>query len=119
MSISLGLIEWGADVWLRFRPWRRFKVLRNKRRVANGKEPLPLTEDDMALFPKGTMRKTGVGLVGLAPVVAMGLTFVGIGECTPEALEMGCVGASAMAAGALSLVGGVLYWIGFNRAQPK
>lgn len=119
MDISLGLIEWGANTWLRVRPWRRLKVWRNTRRVAKGKTPLPLTEDDMTLFPKGTMRKSGVGLVGLAPVVAMVLTMVGVGECTPDVVEAGCVGGSAMAAGALSLVGGVLYWIGFNRAQPK
>lgn len=71
----------------------------------------------MALFPKNTMRKTGVGLVGFAPVLAVGLQMVGIGECTPEAVEMGCVSGSAIASSIMGLFGGVMYWIGRNRAD--
>lgn len=119
MDISLGLIKLGADVWLRVRPWRRLKVFRNKRRAAKGKPLLPLSEDDMALFPQNTMRKTGVGLVGFAPVLAVGLQMLGVGECTPEAVEMGCVSGSAIASGLLGLLGGGLYWIGRNRAEKK
>jgi hypothetical protein len=119
MSITAGTVAAGRAIWLAVRPWRRLKVWRNKRRVAKGKAPLELSEDDMKLFPAGTMRKTGVGLVGFSPVVAMGLTMLGVGECTPEAVEQGCMGASAIAGGLMSIAGGVMYWIGFNRAKPK
>lgn len=111
------IVKLGEYVWRRVKPWRRLKVWRNKRRVAKGKAPLPLTEDDMALFPKNTMRKSGVGLVGLAPVLAVVLQMFGVGECTPEAVEAGCMSGGDIAAGLMGLVGAGLYWVGRNRAE--
>jgi hypothetical protein len=119
VDISLGLVEVVANLWLKVRPWRRLKVWRNTRRVAKGKKPLQLSEDDMALFPKNTMRKGGVGLMALAPIVAVGLGFVGVGECTPEQVEAGCQGAAEIAAAIMGGIGGVLYWLGRNRAEAE
>jgi hypothetical protein len=83
------------------------------------------------MFPKNTMRKTGVGLVGVAPVIGyaagIGARVFGFGdECTPEAIEAGCMTAEAAATAvtglvtsAAGLVGGFLYWKGFNRAKAR
>lgn len=113
----------GFKIWTTVKPWRRLKEARNRRRAKKGKELLPITEEDDQVFPTNTMRKSGVALVGLSPilgsVIAGGLGLVGVGECTPEQVEAGCVGATAIAAGLVSSVGGVLYWIGFNRAKKR
>lgn len=120
MDISLGLIEGGAKVWLHFRPWRRLKVWRNKKRAAKGKPLLELSEDDMALFPKNTMRKTGVSVAALGPIIAIVLTAVGApGECAAEAVAEGCVAASEIAGALVTILGGGLYVAGSIRADKR
>lgn len=85
----------------------------------------------MSLFPKGTMRKSGIGMVGAAPfagyLVGFGVKLLGFGEeCTPEAVEAGCMTAEAAATAVtgivtsvLGLVGGFTYWKGRNRAAAE
>lgn len=72
------------------------------------------------MFPDNTMRKTGVGLVAVGvPLVTMGLNALGIGECTPEMAEAGCISAAAIAGSIVSAIGGALFWIGHNRAVKR
>jgi hypothetical protein len=71
-------------------------------------------------IPNNTMRKTGVGLMGFAPVLAVGLGFLGIGDsCSPEAIEMGCRTANEIAGAILGGVGAVIYVIGSIRADKR
>lgn len=120
MDISLGLIKFGADLWLRFRPWRRLKVRRNRKREARGLPPLPLSEDDMALFPKNTMRKTGIGVATLSPILGVIAQALGApAECAPEAIDMGCVSAAQIGSAIGVAVGGALYVLGSIRADRR
>lgn len=69
------------------------------------------------MIPQNTLRKTGIGLASLGPMLTVALNFFGVGECTPEAVEMGCVGGAQIAGAITTLIGGGVYWIGRNRAE--
>lgn len=82
------------------------------------------------MFPQGTMRKSGAAALGVAPIVGMiasvAVRLLGVGdECTDEAIQAGCMTAEqignavgGLVTSGIALVGGVLYWKGFNRANP-
>lgn len=106
-------------IWLLVKPWRRIKQARNRRRARLGKPLLTISEADDMLFPQGTMTKTGAGIAVLGPVVTAVLQAFGIGECTPEAIAMGCLGASQFSGIAISILGGVIAWLGRNRAEKR
>lgn len=121
MDISLGLIEFVARQWLRVRPWRRLKVFRNKRRAAKGKPLLPLSEDDMALFPKGTMTKSGAVIAMAGPFVGLALGLLGVGDVCPtdfpDCQTSGEIAntLSTSIGGLITALGGVIAWRGRNR----
>lgn len=114
-------VFWGVRVWRAFRPWRRLKIARNKRRARLGKPLLPIEDDDMNLFPSGTMTKTGGIVAMITAVLVVLLHRLGIGECSPDALAAmpTCVGATEMAGMIVTLGAGVLVWVGRNRAQAQ
>jgi len=66
----ISIISFGATVWRALKPWKRLKVLRNKRRAKRGKPPLPITEEDELMFPKGTQTYTGIAILFLTPWAA-------------------------------------------------
>jgi hypothetical protein len=116
LKFSTELVGGVADLWLRVKPWKRLIGWRNKRRAAKGKPPL--REDD-PVIPQNTLRKTGAGLMALGPVIAVLLNIAGVGECSPEAIELGCVGASQISGALLTLGGGAVFWVGQNRAHAR
>jgi len=69
------------------------------------------------MFPNGTMTHTSGVFAGLGPVVAIGLQMVGVGECTPESVEMGCVGAAQLSGAIMTIVGVVGVIVGRIRAK--
>ena len=121
MKLWVKVILGGARAWMDNQVGKKLKrgvrAWRNRRRAKRGEAPL--SEDEAMNVPQNTLRKGGVAFVALAPVVAAGLSFAGVGECTPEEAEMGCVGAQAIAASIMSIIGGGLYWIGRNRAEKR
>lgn len=73
--IPLGEVEAGLDLWLKYRPWLRMRVLIrnavNKRRARLGKEPLPpFTKETLTMIPKGVMTYTGIAILILTPLAA-------------------------------------------------
>lgn len=72
------------------------------------------------MFPNNTMRKTGVSLLAIvAPALTFGLNYLGVGECTPEMVDAGCVGAGEIVGMVTGAVGGALFWLGQNRAEKR
>lgn len=119
MPITAATVKVGEAIWRAIAPWKRLKQARNKRRARLGKPLLKITEEDETMLPKGTMTHTGTGIAAAGPIVAMVLTGIGIGECTPEAADMGCVGASQIAGALVTLVGAVLAIVGKVRASAR
>lgn len=70
-------------------------------------------------IPQNTLRKAGAGLMAAGPILTVVLGFVGVGECTPEMVEAGCVGAKEMAGAFTTLLGGGIFWVGQNRAHNR
>jgi len=60
----------GWKIWTTIRPWRRLKEARNARRKRKGIPPLPITEEDDLMLPKGTQTYTGLAILILTPLVA-------------------------------------------------
>ena len=77
---AAGIVEFGAAVWREIRPWRRIKILRNRRREKRGLPPLPLDEEDLKVLPKGSMTYVGIATTA----IGVGLRVFGIGECSVE-----------------------------------
>jgi uncharacterized membrane protein len=72
------------------------------------------------MFPKNTMRKTGVLVATVSPVLAVIATALGApAECAPEAIDMGCVSAAQIAGSIGTLLGGVVYVVGAWRADKR
>lgn len=109
---------------------------RAARRAARQRQPdegETFQQDEVSSMniPENTMRKNGVNLIGLSPVigavVGVGLKMFGVGdECTAEAIEAGCQTADQIAASVggavtaiVSAVGGILFWRGQNRAHKR
>lgn len=104
----------------------RNKAYRKARRKQKRGEAL--TEDEsrvlsqtqeVSMLPQNTMRKGGIAVTALGPVLTVVLKMVGMNECTPEEVSMGCVGAAEIAGTLLTVGGAVLYWIGRNRADAR
>lgn len=68
------------------------------------------------MLPKGTARATGIGFISLAPAAAVILQLFGVpAECSPEAVDMGCITASQIAVALMTAIGGGIYAWGQNR----
>lgn len=119
MSITAGTVATGAAIWRAVAPVKLIKRALNKRRARLGKPLLAITEEDYAMLPNGTMTHTGGGLAAFGPIIAVGLQMLGVGECTPEALDMGCIGAAQITGAIVTLGGAVLVVIGRVRAKRK
>jgi hypothetical protein len=111
---TIRTIAWGATRWQQVRPWRLLKELRNVRRARLGKPLLEITPED------DSMRKTGVLVATVSPVLAVIATALGApAECAPEAIDMGCVSAAQIAGSIGTLLGGVVYVVGAWRADKR
>jgi hypothetical protein len=120
MSVpAVEVVEIGYSVWKMFLPWRRLKVWRNKIRARHGKPPLPNSENDMKLFPNGTMTYTGAGGAFATQIVTQLLLVGGIGECTPVELAANpnCQGATQIAGALITAGFAIVALIGRYRAQ--
>lgn len=115
--ITPATVAAGEAIWRAIAPVKLVKQARNKRRARLGKPLLPITNEDEKMLPNGTMTHTGGALAGAGPIIMFVLQMIGVGECTPEAVDMGCVG-SAQITGAIVTIGGaVLVIIGRLRAK--
>jgi hypothetical protein len=103
-------------LWLEHRPFSKEARARRKEKRA-AKRANQQTTEGFEMIPQNTLRKTGIGIASFGPLLTVLLTFIGVGECTPEAVEMGCVGGAQIAGALTTLGGGVVYWIGRNRAE--
>lgn len=77
------------------------------------------TTKEVAMLPQNTLRKGGIAVTALGPVLTIGLKMFGVSECTVDEAAMGCVGAAEIAGTLLTVGGAVLYWIGRNRAEKR
>jgi len=68
--VALDPFTIGWKIWTTVRPWRRLKEARNRSRARKGKSPLPITEEDDLMLPKGTQTYTGLAILILTPLVA-------------------------------------------------
>lgn len=70
-------------------------------------------------IPANTLRKTGVAMMAISPILTAVLDHFGVHECTPDEVAAGCVGTAAVVSAILTLIGGATYWIGRNRAEAR
>jgi hypothetical protein len=119
VTITVATVRIGEAVWRAIAPVKLIKQARNRRRVRRGLPPIPITQEDETMFKQGTMTYTGTGIAAFGPMITMGLQMFGIGECTPEALEMGCIGASAITGAIVTLVGAGVAVLGKIRAAKR
>jgi uncharacterized protein YjeT (DUF2065 family) len=77
------------------------------------------TNQETEMFPQNTLRKGGIAVTVLGPLLSMLLKSVGVGDCSAEALETGCVGAAEIAGTLISVAGAAIYWWGQNRAFKR
>lgn len=126
-----GLVKAGVAARRGFRAWRvRRRAKKRAKQIARGEIPDdrtyvdPLTEEIDEMFPKGAMTKSGIITMVLGGVLGIALPAMGVGECTPEQVVEGCVGAGAITnmivEGVGALVGGIgaiIAWRGKNRAD--
>ncbi len=117
-------IAWQAgEFWRNHRIGHRigaklFPKITARREARRAERPqTTTTEDAYMLFPRGTMTKTGAGIAMAGPVIAVALQQFGVGECTADELAQGCVGATQWATMALTILGGIIAWIGRRRAE--
>ena len=68
--MALDPVTIGWKIWTTVRPWKRLKEARNRRRERKGIPPLPITEEDDLMLPKGTQTYTGLAILILTPLVA-------------------------------------------------
>lgn len=104
----------------------RNKAYRQARRRAKRGEPLTEqdteilnTTQEVAMLPQNTLRKGGIAVTALGPVLTIVLKMFGVNECSADEAAMGCVGAAEIAGTLLTVVGAVVYWIGRNRAEKR
>ena len=117
--ISPATVSIGAAIWREIAPGRRIKIARNKRRARKGKPLLPLSDEDFQMLPNNTMTPTGGFIAVASPIAAQILVTMGVGECTPETLEAGCVGATQIVGIVGSIIGGVLILVGKLRSMRR
>lgn len=114
-----------AKLWLLIRPIDRIRLARAQRRARKAGLPEPTSlENGGVVFPQGTQTKSGIILMIIGAAVSIGLTLLGVKECSPEQIAEGCQGVSQLspvitqAIGALIGAGGaILSWKGYNRAK--
>lgn len=112
-------IRMGLNARRAFRDWRT-----HRRAIKARRESGEVVTTEEAMFPKGTMTKSGIIMMAVGGVLAMALPALGVGECTPEQLVEGCVGASVIKESLVNgigllvtAVGGIIGWRGKNRAD--
>src|SRR3954463_7457799 len=112
--MAIDPVSAGFAIWRALRPWYRLKLARNRRRARLGKPLLPMSEDDMQIFPNGTMTYTGSGGAILTQIVVTLLHTVGVGECTPAAVAAmpNCISATDLAAALITVGFGVMAVVG-------
>jgi hypothetical protein len=102
-----------AKLWMLVKPIQRIRLARARRRARKAGEPEPLTiPEENAVFPQGTMTKSGIVIQILGPILTVGLMLYGVGSCTPDQVAQGCQSAAelgnqfAVALGGLVTAGG-------------
>ena len=132
--ITPATIRIGAAIWRAVAPWRRLKMLRNKRRARLGKPLLPITREDDLMLPNGSATYTGAGITVAALPIGIAVTVLspkltnliiaaGMAPemCSPDAAN--CVSASAMSialiTGVVSTLGAWLVAWGRKRAEKR
>ena len=116
---AFDVVRTGEQVWRAIAPGRRIKTWRNKRRARKGKPLLEYNEGDFDMLPQGTMTNTGAVGAMVTPVVTSVLVGLGVGECTPETIEAGCVGATQIAGAAVTMLFAIVALIGYQRKKRR
>lgn len=102
----------------------RNKAYRQARRKAKRGETLTTDEYELLqlrvdMIPQNTLRKGGIAVTAIGPILSLVLKMFGVDECTPDELTMGCVGAAEIAGALVTAGGAVMYWIGRDRAASR
>lgn len=117
---AIKVIDTGEQVWRAIAPVNKVKRALNKRRARKGKPLLVINEDEeTAMLPNGTMTNTGAVGAIVTTVVTSALVGMGVGECTPETIEAGCVGATQVAGSIITALFSVLALIGYQRKKRR